>query len=212
MTVTGKAVVLAHPEALPAEGLTRILSGAGYRVVARVAERGAVLDAVHAHDPAIVLLHSSLLDPDLALLRQLSDTPRLKIAVLICDSQPESAAMNVILSGARGCLSCDDTPTHFLSALRFLGEGATVVSRGCNRVLTSSRSPETRRDDKDDLSVRERQVAVLVGQGATNREIAHQLAISEHTVKIHIGSILNKLNLRNRHQVAAYITRQGVTE
>jgi DNA-binding CsgD family transcriptional regulator/small-conductance mechanosensitive channel len=62
----------------------------------------------------------------------------------------------------------------------------------------------------DGLSDREREVLVLIGQGATNREIGEKLIISEHTVKSHLRSILSKLNLRNRQQAAAYAERQGL--
>ncbi len=208
MPTQKRSVVIAHPEALPAEGLTRVLLGAGYKVAARVSEPGGIQDAVIAANPDIVLIHNSMLDPELSLVGQLADHPGRKIAVLICDSQPEAFALHTVLAGARGCLSCNDTPAQFVSALKFLIEGATVVSPGCNQVLKTTRSIRTPMDEPEDLSVRERQVAILIGRGATNREISQQLDVSEHTVKIHVRSILNKLNLRNRHQVAAYVTHQ----
>jgi DNA-binding NarL/FixJ family response regulator len=62
----------------------------------------------------------------------------------------------------------------------------------------------------DTLSDREREVLKLIGLGATNREIAEKLMISEHTVKSHLRSILNKLNIRNRQQAAVYAERQGL--
>jgi DNA-binding NarL/FixJ family response regulator len=62
----------------------------------------------------------------------------------------------------------------------------------------------------DMLSEREREVLSLIGNGATNREIAEKLFISEHTVKSHIRSILNKLNISNRQQAAVYAERAGL--
>jgi DNA-binding CsgD family transcriptional regulator len=62
----------------------------------------------------------------------------------------------------------------------------------------------------DSLTVREREVLKLIGLGATNREIADKLIISEHTVKSHLRSILNKLNIRNRQQAAVYAERGGL--
>lgn len=62
----------------------------------------------------------------------------------------------------------------------------------------------------DTLSDREREVLALIGTGATNREIAEKLIISEHTVKSHLRSILNKLDIRNRQQAAAYAEREGL--
>ena len=60
------------------------------------------------------------------------------------------------------------------------------------------------------LTIREREVLKLIGLGATNREIADKLIISEHTVKSHLRSILNKLNIRNRQQAAVYAEREGL--
>jgi DNA-binding NarL/FixJ family response regulator len=62
----------------------------------------------------------------------------------------------------------------------------------------------------DTLTDREREVLSLIGHGATNREIAEKLIISEHTVKSHLRSILNKLNIRNRQQAAVYAEREGL--
>jgi DNA-binding CsgD family transcriptional regulator len=60
------------------------------------------------------------------------------------------------------------------------------------------------------LSSRELEVLSLIGNGATNREIAAKLIISEHTVKSHLRSILSKLNIRNRQQAAVYAEREGL--
>jgi len=62
----------------------------------------------------------------------------------------------------------------------------------------------------DILSEREREVLILIGRGATNREIAQKLVVSEHTVKSHLRSILSKLNIRNRQQAAVYAEREGL--
>jgi small-conductance mechanosensitive channel/DNA-binding CsgD family transcriptional regulator len=60
------------------------------------------------------------------------------------------------------------------------------------------------------LSDRELEVLKLIGKGATNREIAKVLVISEHTVKSHLHSILKKLNIHNRQQAAVYAEREGM--
>lgn len=62
-----------------------------------------------------------------------------------------------------------------------------------------------------ELTPREREVIALVAQGASNREIAEQLVISEGTVKSHISRILSQLGLRDRTQIAVFVHRQGTT-
>ncbi|HET6662099.1 MAG TPA: LuxR C-terminal-related transcriptional regulator [Rubrobacter sp.] len=61
--------------------------------------------------------------------------------------------------------------------------------------------PDVRRTDNP-LTRREKEVAVLVARGLTNRQIAHELVISERTVDKHITNLLKKLNLHAREQVA----------
>jgi DNA-binding NarL/FixJ family response regulator len=58
------------------------------------------------------------------------------------------------------------------------------------------------------LTPREQEVARLVAQGATNREIAAQLVISERTAETHVGNILNKLDFTSRAQIAAWVVEQ----
>ena len=52
---------------------------------------------------------------------------------------------------------------------------------------------------------REKEVAILVGRGLTNRRIASELFLSEHTVHHHVTNILKKLNLSSRQQVASHL-------
>ena len=62
------------------------------------------------------------------------------------------------------------------------------------------------------LSRREREVAVLLARGLTNRQIADELVISEWTADSHVRHILTKLGFRSRVQVAAWATEQGLLE
>jgi DNA-binding NarL/FixJ family response regulator len=64
----------------------------------------------------------------------------------------------------------------------------------------------------DGLTEREREIAVLVAQGQSNREIAAVLILSEHTVARHVSHILSKLSVGSRAQVAAWATEKGLTK
>ena len=63
---------------------------------------------------------------------------------------------------------------------------------------------------RQNLSAREMDVLQQVVQGATNKEIADALSITENTVKKHLQSILSKLHLQNRIQAAVYAVREGL--
>ena len=60
------------------------------------------------------------------------------------------------------------------------------------------------------LTRREKEIAVTVARGLTNRQIASELVISEHTAATHVAKILKKLGLNSRFQLAAWVTEQGL--
>jgi DNA-binding NarL/FixJ family response regulator len=60
------------------------------------------------------------------------------------------------------------------------------------------------------LTTREFEILQLLSTGATNQDIANRLVLSENTVKVHIHNILEKLNLRNRHEASQYALRHNI--
>ncbi|TFD34257.1 response regulator transcription factor [Cryobacterium cryoconiti] len=74
-------------------------------------------------------------------------------------------------------------------------------------LLGAPTSPRSARSLLDPLSLREAEVAELVGAGMTNREVAQRLFLSERTVENHVSSILRRLGLPNRTAVAAWVSR-----
>ncbi|MEA2808133.1 MAG: hypothetical protein QOJ17_2274 [Rhodospirillaceae bacterium] len=85
------------------------------------------------------------------------------------------------------------------------GEAATVT--------VVSRDPQgTIEPHGIDLTPRERDVLVLMAEGASNKTIARQLGISVHTAKFHVGSVLDKLDATGRTDAVAHAARRGVIE
>ncbi len=113
-------------------------------------------------------------------------------------------------------------------AQRHLTEARTVVERlaagisdvvvrdrfvAATRIFPHALERSTRRTDKarvGGLTEREREIAVLVAQGKTNREIAAALVIAERTVETHIGNILSKLDFTSRTQIATWAVEKGL--
>ena len=75
---------------------------------------------------------------------------------------------------------------------------------------TSPEAEQPTSDEPPDLTRREKEVAVLVARGLTNRQIAQELMLSEHTVISHVRNILKKLNLRSRTQLTLWVTERQV--
>ena len=100
-------------------------------------------------------------------------------------------------------------PEELLSAIYTVGQGRryfdpAVVQYAMNRGRSNNKP------DLEELTPRELEVLKALGRGLNNRTIADQLFISEHTVKKHVGSILNKLSLDDRTQAALYAVSKGL--
>jgi len=80
--------------------------------------------------------------------------------------------------------------------------GPKLLNRLIGALMADTKKPLEPPPELDSLSAREQEVAGLVGGGASNKEIARQLDITERTVKAHISSIFQKLELRDRLQLA----------
>jgi DNA-binding NarL/FixJ family response regulator len=100
-------------------------------------------------------------------------------------------------------------PEELLAAIYTVGQGRryfdpAVVQYAMNRGRSNNKP------DLEALTPRELEVLKALGRGFNNRAIAEQLFISEHTVKKHVGSILNKLSLDDRTQAALYAVSKGL--
>jgi DNA-binding NarL/FixJ family response regulator len=121
-------------------------------------------------------------------------------------------------AGASGFLLKDAPPADLLAAIRTVADGAAVLAPSTTRRLIDRFVPllpdperTTRRDRLlGTLTDREREVFLLLARGQSNREIASALFLSESTIKIHVGHILAKLNLRDRVQAVVLAYESGL--
>ncbi len=140
--------------------------------------------------------------------------PYVKI-VMLTISGDDDELFQTIKSEAQGYLLTDIVPEELATMLRgdYRGE-APISYQSAAKILeefTRMAGKETWVPDPTEvLTSREKEVLELVAKGATNREIAPQLFITENTVKNHLSNILAKLHLRNRVQAAVYALREGM--
>ncbi len=204
-------VLLAHSTRLMREGMAGMLRGAGFEIVADVDNVADLVRVTTRYNPDILLLDWALPKVPLDTVRQLAGEKSFKGAIVLV-GQPKSPEdiVEAIQAGAQGFLSLDLPLEEFVSRLPLLAQGDIVVSRGLTAALSQQWGARTQREATDGLSDREREVLVLVSTGATNEEIAQELIITKNTVKVHLRHILEKLDLRNRQQIAAYAAREGM--
>ncbi|MEU5110181.1 response regulator transcription factor [Streptomyces longwoodensis] len=192
-------VVLAEDGVLLRDGLTALLERFGHRVVAAVGDAPALLEAVRAHDPDVVVtdvrMPPGFTDEGLhAAVRLRGERPGLPVLVLSQYVQRAYAA-ELLDSGdgtGVGYLLKDRVGqvAEFVDALDEVAAGGTVVDPEVVRQLL-----RRRRDPLERLTPREREVLALVAEGRSNGAVARALVVSEAAVGKHIGSILTKLDL-----------------
>lgn len=142
--------------------------------------------------------------------------PQINILVLTV-SDNESDLFAAMKFGAKGYLLKNTEPDELVHAIFHISQGGVIVSPiMATKLLTEFRKPEARVEEKSaqkaeaTLSPREGEVLQLVAQGATNKQIADSLFISENTVKTHLRNIMEKLHLANRSQATAYAVKRGL--
>lgn len=137
--------------------------------------------------------------------------------VILTVSEEEKDLFTAIVYGARGYLTKDTNVDDLVTAIRTVAQGGALVSPHLARDLLKEfarlGSRYVRSNDKQaHLTSREREVLELVARGLSNREIADTLVIAENTVKVHLRNILDKLQLKNRQQLAVYAVQEGLVE
>jgi DNA-binding NarL/FixJ family response regulator len=207
-------VLLVDDQVLIREGLRRILDlDDGLTVVGECEDGDEVLDAVARARPDVVVMDVRMRRLDgaeaTARLRERDAGPPVLILTTFDDDDTVAAALG---AGAAGFVLKDAPGEEILRAVRCVAGGESWLDpRVAGRVLEAYRArrpvPSGSGREVDLLTPRELDVLREVGTGATNREVAERLHVSEATVKTHLGNVLVKLELRDR--AAAIVFAHG---
>jgi DNA-binding NarL/FixJ family response regulator len=142
------------------------------------------------------------------------EMPHIQV-VMLTVSDNDDDLFAAIKNGARGYLLKNLEPQQLYKMLDGLRQGEAAISGVmASKILREFRQPEQSHRDQteavDELTSREVEVLDQVVTGATNKEIADTLHITENTVKIHLRNILEKLQVQNRIQAAVRAVREGL--
>ncbi len=205
-------LLLVDDQELVCQGLKAMLNLEPDIEVVGIANNGCIaVQQVEALQPDVVLMdiRMPIMDGREATRIIGQKFPDSKVLVVSTFDEDDYIAQ-AIKAGAKGYLLKDIPVDELAQAIRLVYRGYSQMAPGLmekmlDGVLDSSATEtELDRPELEELTPREIEVLNLVGTGCTNREIAQKLYIAEGTVKTHVTHILNRLNLRNRSQIAIY--------
>jgi len=164
---------------------------------------GSFADAAHVDSLTLDVLVAAL---------PVSGLPALAapIVLLTSEGQPEWTA-EALRSGVRALLPRDASAAAILAAVEAAANGLAVIDPQELEELLGSPVPTDATDtDGVALTPRETEVLRMMADGAANKEIAWKLAISDHTVKFHVASVMGKLNASSRTEAVTRGLRRGL--
>lgn len=172
--------------------------------------------------PTVVLVELHL--PDVSGLHVartiLRDAPAPRVAV-IARAFSRADLVEAAKAGVCGFLTKDITLETLVDAVKRVSNGEAYISPGSSQLIIAELAaigndrsfPGSNGVTRSKVvTEREREVLELIVHGATNRDIAARLMITENTVKVHLRNILDKLQLRNRQQAAAFAISSGLVQ
>jgi NarL family two-component system response regulator YdfI len=204
-------IVAASP--LARAGLENLLAARGVEVVGSAGNIESLESQILDVEPEVILVDTSG-EPAESVLESLAESGFASEAALlglVAHPALESSA-EALRAGVRAVLPSDISPGQLIAALQAAAAGLVVMHpREVNAALPAS-APASRplAELAEPLTRREREVLQMLASGVGNKEIAAQLAISEHTVKFHVTSILGKLGAASRTEAVAQAIRLGL--
>ncbi|MFH8389391.1 response regulator [Streptomyces sp. NPDC018036] len=214
-------LVIVDDDPLVRAGLALMLGGAGdVEIVGEAADGSEVEDLVDRVRPEVVLMDIRMPGVDgLTATERLRGRERAPQVVVLTTFHADEQVLRALRAGAAGFVLKDTPPAEILAAVRRVAAGDPVLSPAVTRQLmehAAGSALDSRRSGARSrmavLNEREREVAVEVGRGSSNAEIAAGLFMSVATVKTHVSRILAKLGLNNRVQIALLAYDAGLLE
>ena len=216
-------VILVDDDPLVRAGLGMILNGA--TDIEIVGEAADGIDAVALADDVsadIVLMDVRMPRMDgLEATRQLVRRPNPPKVIVLTTFDADEFVARALADGAAGFLLKDTRPADIVDGVRRVARGEPILSPTVTAQLirqftngASDRAADGRSAEAmaliDRLTEREREVAVAVGRGKSNTEIAAELYVSVATVKAYVSRVLDKLDASNRVQIAIRVRDAGL--
>jgi len=193
-------IIIVDDDPLVVTSLKTIVSASGIEVLAVGYDGIEAVDLYKKHRPDLILMDIRMekLNGIEATREIIEYDPEAKI-LLITTFQDDEYILSAINLGCKGYILKQNIE-GIIPAIKAVYSGNLVFD---SEIVSSFQKP-TRKNFKEELTEREMDILLLVAEGLNNKEIAEKLYLSEGTVRNYISSMLEKLNLRDRTQLAIY--------
>ncbi len=199
------------------DGIVSLLKAAGKSVVGQAENGVEAIEQANLLRPDLILM-----DIDMPIMNGIEalqhirrKLPATKV-VMLTVSNEDTNLIKAVQAGAAGYLLKNLRAEEFLSSLDGLQRGEVAMTRKTVSQMVTALSNEEQRKAQNlgqpRLTARETELLQFVAEGMSNREIAETMHISKNTVKYHMKNILQKMNLQNRAEAAAFAVRKGLVQ
>ena len=213
-------LLIVDDDALVRAGLRMILGGTPtISIVGEAGDGHEALDAIATARPHVVLMDIRMPRLDgLETVKALAARADPARVIMLTTFDTDDLVLTALRNGAAGFLLKDTPPAELVDAVHRVAAGEPILSPSVTAQLIASVTGDAGARQQHALSLlnlltdREREVAVAVGTGLSNAEIAAHLFMGIATVKTHIGQLFAKLNATNRVQIARIVHDAGLAQ
>jgi DNA-binding NarL/FixJ family response regulator len=204
------SLILCDDHPLILRGLADLIAAdTDIEIVATCSDGQQALDAIVVHMPNVAVLDISMPQRDgIEVLKQVAREQWPVRVVFLTGCITDEQVIQAIAAGAYGSVLKESAAASLVDCLRQVAEGRKWLPSSIVQPAISRASAAARRTSPFELLTRrEKEVARLIADGLSNKDVAARLTMSEGTVKIHLHTIYSKLGVDNRTAVAILFTR-----
>jgi len=204
-------IVLADDHPVVRRGLSQFFQEVDdLRVVAECADGESALDEVRKHNPDVLIVDLRMPgESGLEVLRRLRGEAQQPATIVLAGNISDDEVVEAMRLGAKGVVLKEMAPMLLVQCIRKVAAGGVwlekeAIGRALGKLLQGGER------SRSVLTPREIEIVKMVAEGFGNREVAERLFISEGTVKTHLHTIYEKLGLKGRVQLVAYVRENGL--
>jgi DNA-binding NarL/FixJ family response regulator len=210
-TSSAVSVLIAGTNQLHCQLLVSALRRRDFRAISCAIDKDSILNAIAENAVDVALMDA---EHNMSLVRSLHLAYPDVVEVLMLDAPGRDEVVNAFRSGARGLFSFADSPRQLCKCIQTVHDGQIWVSNEQVEYLIDAvtQVPSLRVVNSGGqklLTPREQQVVALVADGLSNRGVAGELGLSEHTVKKYMFRIFDKIGVSTRVELVLYAVTRG---